>query len=442
MAPRFAKAALEPRSSRDGKGRHKEQVPPSAQAEGPQQPLVFRLDHEQMCLWVPAFAGTANNPPLMSSTRPLMAILACLFVGSIGLGMTSPLIALVMNAAGFSASAIGINTSMFALAIVLFMPVAPGLMRRFGSSAFLIACLAVGAATLLLIRAFDPGWIWFPLRLVIGCGFAGLWVVSESVINQLASERRRGLVIGIYSTLHTLGFAGGAFIVQEVGSRGWQPFGIAAASMAVATIPIALGGALPAPAVAPTRTHIREFLRFAPFVLAGALVFGLTDLGVLALLPVYGVRGGLGEADAAQLVVVSQIANPLVQIPLGALADRVNRRWLLMGMAATGVVSALLLAPSLASAPARLAVLFALGGALFAIYSLSLTLLGQRFSGERLAEANAAFVFMYGVGALVGPPAAGLAMDLWDPHGLPAFLGLVCGLYLALGVARTLSRKA
>jgi MFS family permease len=89
----------------------------------------------------------------------------------------------------------------------------------------------------------------------------------------------------------------------------------------------------------------------------------------------------------------------------------------------------------------RLAVLFALGGALFAIYSLSLTLLGQRFSGERLAEANAAFVFMYGVGALVGPPLAGFAMDLWDPYGLPAFLGLVCAFYLALGLTRTLARR-
>lgn len=374
--------------------------------------------------------------------RPLVSILACLFAGSVGLGMTSPLIALVMNAAGFPASVIGLNAAMFALAIVLFMPVAPRLMRRLGSAAFLIACLAVSAATLLLIRAFEPGWIWHPLRLLIGCGFAGLWVVSESVINQLASERRRGLVIGIYSTLHTLGFAGGAYLVQEIGSRGWLPFQIAAASMAVATLPVFLGGALPAPAVAPTRTHFKEFLRSAPFILAGALVFGLTDLGVLALLPVYGVRGGLSEADAAQLVVVSQLANPLVQIPLGALADKVSRRGLLMGMAAIGVASALLLAPSLAFVPARLAVLFALGGALFAIYSLSLTLLGERFSGERLAEANAAFVFMYGVGALVGPPLAGLAMDLSAAHGLPGFLGVACALYLAIGLARTFARRS
>lgn len=378
-------------------------------------------------------------PP--SATKTLAAILACLLAGSVGLGMTSPLIALVMNAAGFSASAIGINTAMFALAIVLFMPVAPRLMRRFGSSGFLIACLATSAVTLLLIRVFEPGWIWHPLRLVIGCGFAGLWVVSESVINQLASERRRGLVIGVYSTLHTLGFAGGAYLVQEIGTHGWLPFQIAAVTMAIAILPVLVGGALPAPAVAPTRTHFKEFLRSAPFILSGALVFGLTDLGVLALLPVWGVRGGLSEAEAAELVVVSQLANPLIQIPLGALADRVSRRGLLLGMAATGVTSALLLAPSLGLLPARLAVLFALGGALFAIYSLSLTLLGQRFSGERLAEANAAFVFMYGVGALVGPPAAGLAMDLWNPNGLPAFLGLVCGLYLALGVARSVSRR-
>jgi MFS family permease len=378
------------------------------------------------------------TPPI----RALVAVLASLFVGSIGLGMTSPLIGLVMNAAGFSGSVIGLNTAMFAAAIVLFAPAAPRLMRRYGSAAFLIASLAISAVMLLVIRLFEPGWIWFPIRLLIGCGFAGLWVVSESAINQLATERRRGLLIGIYSTIHTLGFAGGAFIMQEVGIKGWTPFVIAAGSMALAGIPILLVRRLPPPAVEATRTHFREFLRLAPFVVTGALVFGIVDLGVLAMLPVYGVRAGLSGAAATQLLVAAQVANPLVQIPLGALADRVSRRALLLAMAVLGILSAAALAPSLGSPALRLGVLVVMGGALFAIYSLSLVLLGQRFKGSRLAEANAAFVFMYGVGSLVGPPAAGLAMDLWNPNGLPGFLALVCAAYLVLGLVTLMRRRS
>jgi MFS family permease len=377
------------------------------------------------------------TPPV----RALVAVLASLFVGSIGLGMTSPLLGLVMNAAGFSGTVIGLNTAMFAVAIVLFAPIAPRLMRHWGSAVFLIASLAISAVMLLVIRLFEPGWIWFPIRLFIGCGFAGLWVVSESAINQLATERRRGLLIGIYSTMHTLGFAGGAFIIQEVGIAGWTPFMTAAGSMAAAALPILLVRRLPPPAVEATRTHLREFLRLAPFIVTGALVFGIVDLGVLAMLPVYGVRAGLPEAAATQLLVAAQVANPLVQIPLGLLADRASRRALLLGMAVLGIAAAAALAPSLGSPALRIGVLVVMGGALFAIYSLSLVLLGQRFSGTRLAEANAAFVFMYGVGSLIGPPAAGLAMDLWNPNGLPGFLVLVCAVYLVLGLATFTHRR-
>ncbi len=315
-------------------------------------------------------------------------------------------------------------------------------MRRFGSAAFLVGSLLACAAMLLLIRLFEPGWIWFPIRLVMGCGLAGLWVVTESAVNQLATERRRGLLIGIYATAHTLGFAGGAFLIQQIGIEGWRPFEIAAAAMVIAGIPVVVAGPLPPPAVEATRAHIRGFVAQAPFIMMGALVFGIVDLGVLAMLPVYGVRAGLAEPDAAFLLVAAQVANPLIQVPLGAVADRVSRRALLIAVAAIGGATALALGPALAFPGLRVAVLVAMGGALFAIYSLSLILLGERFSGGRLAEANAAFVFIYGVGALIGPPLSGLAMDLWDPQGLMAVLGAVCAGYLALGLATAGRRRA
>ena len=44
------------------------------------------------------------------------------------------------------------------------------------------------------------------------------------------------------------------------------------------------------------------------------------------------------------------------------------------------------------------------------------------------------FIFLYALGMLVGPPAAGLAMDVWDPHGLAFALAALFGAYVVVGV--------
>ena len=62
--------------------------------------------------------------------------------------------------------------------------------------------------------------------------------------------------------------------------------------------------------------------------------------------------------------------------------------------------------------PAQLlvAALFLWGGATAGIYTVGLAHLASRFSGADLAGANAAFVFCYALGMLVGPLAIGDAM--------------------------------
>src|SRR5262249_19252549 len=95
------------------------------------------------------------------------------------------------------------------------------------------------------------------------------------------------------------------------------------------------------------------------------------------------------------------VGEPVDQIPMGVLGDFVSRRGLLMVMAIAALGTAIGLGFTLSFFGVRTGMLFVMGGALFAVYSLSLTLLGERFQGSRLAEANAAFVFIYGIGALI-----------------------------------------
>jgi MFS family permease len=392
---------------------------------------------------------------MTATSRALAPLLVCLFAASIALGMMSPLIGLLMNEAGLSRALIGANTAMFALAILLVAPFTAGLMRRLGTRWFLVGCLVLCAITAVAFKPFAPSFIWFPIRLAMGCGLAGLWVASEASINEIAEEHRRGFLIGIYATIHTLGFAAGAGLIRLLGTQGWWPFIIAAALMAGAAVPILLSKSLPTPTTSPppppvaerpsnslaAPPPIRDYFRAVPFVMAGALVFGAIDLGVIAMLPVYGARTGFAQGEAALFVFAAAVASPVLQVPLGILADRVSRRRLLFGLGALGLLTAIGLPVALPIPVLRYGVLVLLSGASFGLYTVSLALLGQRFKGPDLAGANASFVFAYGIGALLGPPISGLAMDIWDPHGLAVFLAVLCAGYLIFGLRAAARRQ-
>ena len=101
-----------------------------------------------------------------------------------------------------------------------------------------------------------------------------------------------------------------------------------------------------------------------------------------------------------------------------------------MVCAAVGMVGALAIPAVSGSIWTFAPTLFVFGGVVVGLYTVGLTLLGERFRGADLASANSAFVLMYSVGALAGPPVSGYAMELWDPHGLVIAIGGISGLYL------------
>ena len=82
------------------------------------------------------------------------------------------------------------------------------------------------------------------------------------------------------------------------------------------------------------------------------------------------------------------------------------------------------------------AVLFVWGGGVAALYTVGLAHLSSRLTGRDLASANAAFVFCYGFGMLIGPQAIGIGMDTFGPDGFGYALALFFALYITLVVAR------
>ncbi|HEX2556550.1 MAG TPA: MFS transporter [Microvirga sp.] len=383
--------------------------------------------------------------PAASFTRErkasLTAAIACAAAVGVGLSLTIPLLSLEMERMGVSGGWIGANTAVAGVASLMVVPFVPRLAARFGVLPLLWASVALVVVSLVAFRVlFGFAW-WFPLRFVFSSGLGVLFVLSEYWIASAAPPARRGLVMGIYATVLALGFAAGPAILLLVGTAGWAPYLTGAAVFALAALPLVLARGLSPEVGHGTRRGIASFLVAAPAATLAALVFGAIETGAFALLPVYALRLGFDAESAATLVSALAAGNVVFQIPLGLLSDRIDRRLVLLGAAASGVVGAALL-PAIAAHPAALiAVLFAFGGLTGALYTVGLAHLGARFTGADLVSANAAFVLLYNVGLIVGPPVVGGAMDARPPHGFAGALAAFCALYLAVVLWRYLSER-
>ena len=130
------------------------------------------------------------------------------------------------------------------------------------------------------------------------------------------------------------------------------------------------------------------------------------------------------------------LGNVVFQIPLGLVSDRLDRRLVLFVCAIVGTVG-LPVAWSVGDTTLPLmAVLLVWGGASAGIYTVGLAHLASRFSGADLASANAAFVFCYALGMLIGPAAVGDAMARAPVLGFPVVLASAFAVYAAIVAAR------
>jgi hypothetical protein len=114
-----------------------------------------------------------------------------------------------------------------------------------------------------------------------------------------------------------------------------------------------------------------------------------------------------------------------------------NRRHLVVGLAATAAGGALLWPLALSSPVMTYGLLFVWGGAFVGIYTIMLTVVGSRFQGSALVGIYAVMGLTWGGGALIGPLAAGFAMQM-TLHGLAFFAAIACG---SFALAALLIRK-
>ena len=384
-------------------------------------------------------AGSTEDPVRWLA---LGAAIASISAVGIAIGLGIPLLSVILEARGFSATMIGLNTAVAGAASIAMAPLAIPLAVRLGVVRTMLIAIVAGAVSFVSFYFASSFWMWFPLRIVLHAAITTLFILSEFWISASAPPSKRGLALGIYATVLSLGFAFGPWLFSRLGSDGILPFAVGFAITLASAIPV-LGAWKESPAIAgPTRRgSFAGYIFLVPTATAAVLVFGAVETGGFALFPVYGNRIGYSEADAALLLTMIGLGNVLLQIPIGMISDRVgDRRTLLALCALIGLAGMIVLPAIVTDWYLAAGVLFVWGGVVAGLYTIGLAHLGSRLTGHDLASANAAFVFCYGLGMLVGPQAIGIGMDLLGADGFAWTLAVFFAAYLVLVASRVVVR--
>jgi MFS family permease len=358
------------------------------------------------------------------------AIIATAMVFGLTYSLSAALIALDLAEKGLSDAMIGANAAMHALGVLAMAVLLPRLVAAVGMRRAVVGSLFSAAILLLAFPALPFVWLWFPLRILLGAASEVLFVLSETWLNALSSEQTRARAMGAYTTALSLGFALGPLILSLVGTDGFLPYAIGAA-LAAGAAGFVISPRIEAPLFEqPAHSNPLHVVKLAPIAMAATALNAAIETAGLSFLALYAMATGWPEAEATQLMSCMMIGAIILQLPIGWMGDKVDRRRLIIALAALSVLGALAWPWALgAERWVIFALLFAWGGAFVGIYTIMLTIVGSRFSGSVLVGIYAGMGLVWGAGALIGPLLAGVAMQM-ATHGLPLFVAFACALFM------------
>lgn len=371
----------------------------------------------------------ATKRPLARS-RPisLVAVIGAATIFGLTYSLTAPLVALTLAAKGMSETMIGINAAMHAVGVLLVAPLLPRLAGRFGARPLIVFALLLTMVLLLLFPAVPVVAVWFLLRVGLGIGAEMLFVLTESWTSELSDDGNRGRIMATYTALLSLGFAGGPMILAFTGVTGILPFAAGAAvvlcALALMLIPDLIRPAMQAHGTG----NIWLSMSLAPIAMSATMLNAAVETAGLSFLPIYAMRLGWDEQTGTHFITTLMLGAIILQLPVGWLCDKMDRRRLMIGLAALSTAGAMAWPLMLRAEWIAYPALFVWGGIFVGIYTTMLAEIGSRFRGTDLVGIYAAMGLFWGGGALLGPSLAGAALDA-SQHGLSLVVAAACGAF-------------
>ncbi|WP_412565880.1 MFS transporter [Thalassobius sp. MITS945101] len=363
---------------------------------------------------------------ILSSAWALFLGLMLLMVGN---GLQGTLLGVRGEIEGFSTFQMSVVMSAYFAGFLGGSRMAPEMIRRVGHVRVFAALASLISAVLILYPALAHPVAWALGRVVIGFCFSGVYVTAESWINNAADNENRGKALSLYMIVQMTGIVSAQGLLLVADPSGYVLFVIPSVLVSISFAPILLSIS-PTPAFDTAKPlAIKELLELSPLGCMGMFLLGGVFAAQFGMAAVYGGEVGLTLPQISLFVASFYLGALLLQYPLGWISDRMDRRVLIMLVAAGAGVGACVAMVFGMRFEILLASAFVIGGTSNPLYSLLVAYTNDFLEPDDMAAASGGLVFINGVGAIMGPLITGWVMQVSGPQG---YFLIIAVLMLAL----------
>ncbi len=294
--------------------------------------------------------------------------------------------------------------------------------RIFSTFCGLIIIAAVGIGL-----SKDP-YIWMVMRFAYGVSVTGLFIVSQSWLNDVSENEWRGKVIATFYMAYVLAIGSGSYLLSYVDIETLTAPVLAILFTSLAILPVSLTKLRTPPPPESINVAIKSVWEISPVGLIGMCIVGGLTMLIQGFTPIYAAANNFPQANIALLMFCMQFGMIGIQIPLGALSDRIDRRKVIM-VSTLIVIVAASFATQLNNAELIWIILvFGIwSGATESIYSISSAHANDRADPQYYVSLSSTLMIAWSLSGVVMP---GLATMLMPHTGVNTFMWLALGLAL------------
>ncbi len=366
----------------------------------------------------------------------LSVILLQLSTGGVG-----PLDALSGVVLNFSTGQIGLLGSAHYVGFFIGCWWAPRLMGTVGHSRAFAAFTAAGAIGLIShMLVIDP-WAWAAMRVASGLCVAGCYTVIEAWLQSRVTNETRGRTMGSYRVVDMGASLVAQMLISVLEPASYVSYNLLALLCCAALLPITLTRTRQPET--PAMPRLRPMLAITRSPLAGAavIVAALSSASFRMVGPLYGQEVGLAADQIAWFLAAFVAGGALAQIPVGWLADRYDRRQVLiwLSVAAIGSCTLTALTHDLSTTGILLtAGLFGL--TTFPIYSVAAAHAHDYADAAERVELSAALMFFFALGAIAAPLIASWLIAGFGPPAMFVMIAVGHAVLVVFGLVRMSAR--
>mgnify|MGYP006093055505 CR=1 FL=1 len=375
---------------------------------------------------------------IIISLIALLISVILLQLSTSGIGPLDALSGLQLN---FSKFEIGLLGSSHFLGFFIGCWWAPRLMGSVGHSRAFAAFTSLGAIGILAHMLILNPYAWAIMRIASGLCVAGCYTVIEAWLNDKTNNETRGRVMATYRVADMGATMFAQLFIGLLAPAHYVSYNLLAIICCAAILPLTLTKINQPQIPKAPRLRVKLAFQRSPLAAVGVIIAGLTASSFRMVGPIYGEGIGLKSDQIGYFLAISVFGGALAQYPIGWLADKFDRRWVLIGLSSAAIIACSF--TILVSDGGPLYVLmssFVFGFFTWPIFSIAAAHANDFSNSTERVELAAALIFYYAVGAIASPLITAQLIDSFGPISLFIFIAIGHVGLVLFGISRFKAR--